>query len=98
MRIIIQSHVKRLRVGKNNILDCYLLFYLLNTDIVRKQIEAKTFVQATISSIGSRLREIILVIPQNKAIKKQISEEIKDIIQSKMRLKKRSMRLFEGGI
>jgi len=90
-KIIIQSHVKRLRVEKNDILDCYLLFYLLNNDIVRKQIEAKTFVQATISSTGNRLREIILPIPKDRKIKQKISQEIKHIIMSKMELRKRSL-------
>jgi len=97
MKIIIQSHVKRLRVEKNDLLDCYLLFYLLNTDIVRKQIEAKTFVQATISSIGNRLRETILPIPKDKNIKEKISREIKDIITSKMKLRRRTIEVLKNG-
>jgi len=95
-KIIIQSHVKRLRVERNDILDCYLLFYLLNTDIVRKQIEAKTFVQATISSIGNRLREIILPIPKDMKIKQNISHEIKCIITSKMESRKRALDILKN--
>jgi len=93
-KIIIQSHIKKLRIRQNEILNCYLLFYLLNTDIVKKQIEARIFVQATISSLGNRLKEIMLPIPKNKQAKERISKEIKDIIQSKMELKRRSLGMF----
>jgi type I restriction enzyme M protein len=96
-KIIIQSHIKKLRVERNSLLDCYLLFYLLNTDIVRKQIESKTFVQATISSIGNRLKEVILPIPKNKNAKEKISKEIKTIITAKMELRKRSLEILKNG-
>ncbi len=94
-KIIIQSHVKKIRVNPNPLFDCYFLFYLLNTDIIKKQIESKTFVQATLSTIGNRLREIILPIPLDEKVRQDISGEIKDIIQTKMELKKRSFGVFK---
>lgn len=97
-KIIIQSHVKKLRVQQNDLLDCYLLLYLLNTGIVRKQIEAKTFVQATISSIGNRLKEIILPIPKNNSTKKKISVKIKEIIVSKTELRKKTLEVVKNGV
>jgi type I restriction enzyme M protein len=43
-KLVIQSHIRRIRCLKMNKLHPYLLLYLLNTDIVHKQIEEKTFV------------------------------------------------------
>jgi type I restriction enzyme M protein len=93
-RIIIQSHIRKIRVKENNLLDPYLLFYLLNTYIVKKQVEEKTFVQATISTLGNRLSEIILPIPKNVKEKKQISSEIEEIIEGKMRLREKSIEII----
>jgi type I restriction enzyme M protein len=93
-RIIIQSHIRKIRVKENNLLDPYLLFYLLNTYIVKKQVEEKTFVQATISTLGNRLSEIILPIPKNVKEKKQISSEMEEIIEGKMRLREKSIEII----
>ncbi len=93
--IIIQSHIRKIRVLDNSLIDLYLLFYLLNTKIVRKQVEAKTFIQATISTLGNRLNEITLPIQKDKATKKKLSKEMKDIIESKMQLRKKSLELME---
>ena len=93
--IIIQSHIRKIRVLDNSLIDSYLLFYLLNTKIVRKQVEAKTFIQATISTLGNRLNEITLPIQKDKATKKKLSKEMKDIIESKMQLRKKSLELME---
>jgi len=93
--IIIQSHIRKIRVIENSVIDSYLLFYLLNTKIVKKQVEAKTFIQATISTLGNRLNEVILPIPKDKAIKEKLSKEMKEIIESKMQLRKKSLEIME---
>jgi len=92
--IIIQSHIRKIRVINNFVIDPYLLFYLLNTKIVKKQVEAKTFIQATISTLGNRLNEIILPIPKDKNTREKLSAEMKEIIESKTRLRKKSMELM----
>lgn len=94
-KIIIQSHIRRIRILNSSIIDPYLLFYLLNTKIVKKQVEAKTFIQATISTLGNRLNEIILPIPREKEKKKKLSNETKEIINSKMELRRRSREILE---
>ena len=50
-KIVIQSHLKKIRVVDTNFISPFYLFYLLNTKLVQKQIAAKTFVQATISTL-----------------------------------------------
>lgn len=95
MKIVIQSHIRRIRALQPSILDPFLLFYLLNTRIVRKQIEAKTFVQATISTLSNRLNEVILPIPKDEPLKKKLSEEMREIINSKMELRRRSLEIID---
>jgi type I restriction enzyme M protein len=95
-KIIIQSHIKRIRCLKPEILHPYLLLYLLNTEIVQKQIEGKTFVQATISTIGERLYEIVLPIPTEKEIIDKIINEVKEIIKMKIEARKKIENLIKN--
>ena len=88
-KIIIQSHIRRLRSLNYQELHPYLLLYLLNTDIVQQQIKAKTFVQSTISTLGNRIYEIILPIPKDKKIIDKIINEISDIIEMKILIKRK---------
>lgn len=97
-KIIIQSHLKKIRVLQTNILSPFYLFYLLNTKIFKKQIEAKTFVQATISTIGNRLQEIILPILADEKEIKKIEVEIREIIEQKCRLREKCWRLIEESV
>jgi type I restriction enzyme M protein len=97
-RIVIQSHLRKIRVLKEDLFDRYYFFYLLNTQIVRRQIEAKTFVQATISTLGSRLNEVVLPIHREPKQRQVISSQVRDIIEAKMRLRKRSLEIVEASV
>jgi type I restriction enzyme M protein len=83
-KLVIQSHIRRIRCLKPEKLHPYLLLYLLNTEIVQKQIEDKTFVQATISTIGERLYEIIIPIPIDNNTVAKIINEVSEIIKMKV--------------
>ncbi len=97
-KIIIQSHVKKIRALQPNRLSPFYLFYLLNSKIFRKQVESKTFVQATISTIGNRLSEIVLPVNYDPKEIKRIEKEVKEIIFLKTSLRERSMKLIEESI
>ncbi|MFX0013995.1 MAG: N-6 DNA methylase [Candidatus Hermodarchaeota archaeon] len=88
-QIIIQSHLKKIRVLKKDILDEYVLLWALNTEIVQDQIKAKTFIQSTISTLGNRLLDLILPIPSEIERREKLSQEIKEIVCTKMELKER---------
>jgi type I restriction enzyme M protein len=88
-RIIIQSHLKKIRVLMKNLLDEFILLWALNTEIVQKQVKAKTFVQSTISTLGERLTELILPIPRDPQDRDNLSNEIRGIIEQKMELRSR---------
>ncbi len=82
--IIIQSHIYQIKILKNNEnIDPYLLIFLLNLDIVQKQIRAITFVQGTISTIGNRIMDLLLPFPSDLSKRKEISRNIKEIIDNK---------------
>ena len=93
-KIIIQSHIFQIKTLANEeSIDSYLLLYLLNLDIVKKQIQSITFVQGTIATIGNRIMEVILPIPSDFAKRKEISKTIRQIIDDKTetRLKIRNL-------
>jgi type I restriction enzyme M protein len=89
-KIIIQSHIFQLKILENNEhIDPYLLLFLLNLDIVQKQIQAITFVQGTIATIGNRIMEILLPIPSDIGKRKEISNYVKKIIEQKESIRKK---------
>ena len=98
LKIIIQSHLKKIRVLENDFISPYYLFYLLNSKVVRKQIDSKTFIQATISTIGNRIQELILPISIDKDDVNRIEQEIEGIISQKTALKRRTMSIIEGSV
>jgi len=94
MKIIIQSHIFQIKTLENNdCIDPYLLLYLLNLDIVQKQIQAITFVQGTIATIGNRIMEVILPLPKHIYKRKEISESIKLILDKKTEIRTRIQNL-----
>ena len=98
IKILIQSHVKKFRVENTKKLNPFYLFYLLNSKIVRKQILSKTFVQATISTIGNRIKEVILPISKNKNEILKITKEIQKIINEKSKLREKTIKIIEDSV
>ena len=88
-KIIIQSHLLKIRVLENNNINPYYLLYLLHTPFVQKQIQKYTFIQGTISTVGDRFYELSLPIHTDIEKIKQISNEVKDIIEAKKNLRER---------
>jgi len=93
-KIIIQSHITRIRCLKPKRIHPYFLLYLLNTKTVQNQIKASTFIQATISTIGKRLYDIMLPIPKEKKAIKKIVNKIKKIIDMKIYAKQEIEKLY----
>ena len=93
-KILIQSHVRKIRVKKPETITPYYLLYLLNTEIVQRQIEAKTFIQATISTIGNRLEEVLLPIHTDRKEMFKISNEIQSIVEARADLRERTLALM----
>jgi len=97
-KCIIQSHLRKIRLLQNGELTPFYLFYLLNSKVVQEQIEKQTFVQATLSTLGSRIMELVLPVPTDKAEIYKVSNEIKEIIDTKCNIRKRTLFLIENSI
>ena len=76
VRMVFQSHFRRIKVLKKDVLSPYLLLALLGMEIVQRQIESKSFRQGTISTLGNRLMSIKIPIPINKDLTKAITKEL----------------------
>jgi type I restriction enzyme M protein len=74
------------------------LFYLLNSNIVQRQVAVKTFTQATLSTIGNRLRDIILPIANTSEERERIGRHVQDIIEQKTRLREQTLRLIQTSL
>lgn len=94
-KIVIQSHIRIIRVLKPNILNPYLLFYLMQSPLVQNQIKQRICIQSTIATLGSRLKEVALPIPKDKKIIKYIEKNIEKIISQRSILLKEAMMLGE---
>ena len=66
IKILVQTHFKKIRAIDFN---PFLLLYLLNTDIVKKQIRQRVFNQSTLSTIGERIMELRLPVPIAEGVK-----------------------------
>ncbi|MCS6990129.1 MAG: N-6 DNA methylase [Chloroherpetonaceae bacterium] len=97
-KIVIQSHLRKIRVLQPERLNPFYLFYLLNSKIARKQIDAKTFVQATISTIGNRLFEVVLPIAKSKSEQEAVAREVQFIIEQKTLLREKCVSLIENSL
>lgn len=61
-------------------LSPYLLFGLLNSYIVKRQIRTKQFTRDIIDTLGNRLPEVVLPIPRSKELCKMIESQVKEAI------------------
>jgi hypothetical protein len=85
-RIVYCGGIYKMRIKKQSRVDPFLLFGILNTQVVKRQIKAKQFTRDVIDTIGKRLYEIQLPIPKDKNLLLQISTSIKNLIYEKERL------------
>lgn len=98
-KCVIQSHLRKIRVLKENAeINPYYLFYLLNSNIVQRQIKQQTFIQATLSTLGNRINEIILPIHTEKKQIEKITKELKEITETKTDLRFRSHKLIDESV
>ncbi len=66
-KCIIQSHIDIISVSENSPIMPYELLYLLNLESVQEQIRSLVFIQSTLGTLGPRIREIKIPIPDRNA-------------------------------
>jgi len=86
LKCLVQSHFKIIRVNDNAILDPFVLFHLLQQPIIMEQIMLNTFVQATLSTIGKRIGNVVLPIPKGKKERGSISKKVRNGLRDRRRI------------
>ena len=74
------ANAEQMQEDDKEYLDEYLLLGLLNSYIVKRQVRTKQFTRDVIDTLGKRIEEVVLPIPRNAEIKKEISCRVKTII------------------
>lgn len=87
--MLFQSHILRIRVEKPDELSPWLLLACLNSPIVKRQIRAKQFTQDIIDTIGRRVLEVYIPIPQDVNLRGRITAETKEVVETRVRLRNR---------
>lgn len=87
--MLYQSHIYRLRIQNERVLDPWLLLACLNTSIVMRQVRSKQFTQDIIDTLGRRIHEIVLPLPRDLYVRKQLADETKRSITTRVKLRNR---------
>ncbi len=91
---VVQSHIRIVSVAPHAPLNAMELLYLLNLPMVQHQIRNLVFIQSTLGSLGKRLGEILIPLPQrNEEWTKTIGEFV-SLIQGRAEFL-RKLREFE---
>lgn len=86
-RLLIQSHLRRIRVHPTSPISSYLLLWLISHPLVQDQIRSKTFTQATISTLGNRLNEVLLPVPVDGEESHRIEMVVRRIVDGRAELR-----------
>ena len=82
LQILAQGHFHKIRALSGGP-DPFLLLRMLNIDIVKRQIRQRVFSQATLSTIGARVRELTLPMPKSAARRKEIADKMRTLLESR---------------
>lgn len=93
MPMLFSGGIYRVRSLDHEKLPPALLLALLNTSIVRRQMRAKQFTRDVIDTLGHRLREVVLPIPESMDMRTWISEMFGSEIATRTSLRRQASRL-----
>lgn len=82
--ILYQSHLYKIRVNPNPYgLNPHLLLAILSSTAVQKQIRSKQFTQDIIDSLGERINELILPVPNDLVVRDKVTEKVKSAVKKR---------------
>lgn len=85
-RILFAGGLYKLRAVPEK-LDPFLLLFLLNTPIVKRQFRAKRFTRDIIDTLGKRVEEVMLPIPKGEAERQRLAETMREIVVTRASLR-----------
>ena len=74
-------------------LDPFLFLGLMNSYVVKRQIRTKQFTRDVIDTLGKRIEEVVLPIPKSSALRKIISQAVRNVVQSRVKARDTISRL-----
>jgi type I restriction enzyme M protein len=83
-KILYQSHLFKIRVKRPEIISPYLLLAALTCKQVISQIQSKRFTQDIIDSLGKRVFELVLPIPKDVKLRKEIEDAVRRSIHDRI--------------
>lgn len=95
-RCVVQSHIRIISVDKSCRFDPYELLYMLNMPSVQRQIRNLVFVQSTLGSLGSRIKELRLPLPSRDVAWSERVSRFRALIEGRAELL-RDLSQFEHG-
>ena len=85
LEIVYQSHLYKIRTHENPYgLNQFLLLAVLSSDIVKRQIRAKQFTQDIIDSLGERINELVLPLPNAARRRESITEMVSQAVKERV--------------
>jgi len=97
-KIVYQSHLYKIRVLDKVKLSPFLLLAILSSDPVQQQIKSKRFTQDIIDSLGNRINEIVLPIPKDKKLHKEITTMVEKTIKERVEARELARKATEAVI
>lgn len=94
--IVLQSHIYKLRVHPNDLIDEYVLLAVLSSPIVQRQIKSHVQTQDIINSLGTRILDIILPIPRAETMRQEISQSVQRVIRERADARELARQIVEG--
>jgi type I restriction enzyme M protein len=82
--IVYQSHLYKLRLTADEMLDPFLLLAILSSRPVRAQVKSLAFTQDIIDSLGDRIREVTLPVPKSADLRNEISGTVRRVIADRV--------------
>jgi type I restriction enzyme M protein len=83
-KILYQSHILKIRVLKPEVMNPFLLLALLSSDPVLAQIKSKRITQDIIDTLGDRLLEVLLPIPNSTVTSRKVADMVQKSIEERM--------------
>jgi type I restriction enzyme M protein len=91
-RLLYSSGIRKLRCLDHRRLSSHLLLALLNTPVVKRQIQAKRFTRDIIDMLGHRIFELVLPIPRSEERCHEIATAVRLAVEERAALRDEELR------
>jgi len=86
---VVQSHIKIITATSKSPIDAIELLYILNLPMIQHQIRNLVFIQSTLGSLGNRINEIMMPLPNRTAEWNKTINEFRQLIEGRSELLKK---------